>query len=93
MAHVAEDDNDWDLRDIALSKDVDMRARLFSDFGAMQCWCSKLSIQVLHKVGEVFWLALQGIDVLHAADENTARIAVLEATEIELSGKVRSFEV
>lgn len=87
-AGVVEDDKDWDLGDIPLSKDADLHASLLVDYAVIQSRCRELSIKVPGNAWDVFGLALQGLQALQAVEETRTRIAGLRATKVELSVKV-----
>lgn len=63
-AGVVEDNNVWDLMDIILSKDANVRASLSIDFVAIPVWYSSFSTQVPNNAGNVFELSLKGLEAL-----------------------------
>lgn len=57
---LADDDDDWNLSDIPLSRNATVRTSLHVDFTAIQTLCPNLSPAVPYKTGDVFGLTLRG---------------------------------
>lgn len=53
-----EDDDDWSIDDIPLSRNADARESLRVDFMAIQTQCLDLTLSVPDKAGDVFRLRL-----------------------------------
>lgn len=80
VSGLIEDDDDWNLGGILLSRNTDVLASLRVDFRAIQTQCLKLSLAALDKAGDLFGLALRGLDALHKPKEARTRVAALNVS-------------
>lgn len=78
--------------EILFPKDVNVHTSLRVDFAPYQSRCHELSIQVPDKAGDAFGLKLQALDELQRADDSKTPITALEATEVEMSTRLRLLE-
>lgn len=82
-----EEDEDWNLGYISLSKNADVRASLPVDFTAIKTLCSDFTLAVPEKACNVLGLALRGLDALQETEEATKRVAALGASRTDQLAK------
>lgn len=77
-----------------MSKSADVNVSLPVDFSAIQSQCPDLTLQVIDKAGNVFYLALQSLEGLQFQTpvEIKAAVVALKVMEVELSGRVHLLE-
>lgn len=66
---VVEDDEDWNLGDVPLSRYADVRPSLRLDFTVIQAPYSELNLAVSDKAGDAFGVALHDLDALQDCGE------------------------
>lgn len=86
------DDDDWNLGDILLPKNVDVCASIIVDFSAIQRRCRELSPAVPGKAGDVLWLVLRGLDALQESGVARRRVGALESRRVEHLAKIDTVE-
>lgn len=72
-----------ELNDIPLSRNADVRTSLRFYFTAIQTRYSELRLSVFYKAGDVFGLALRGLDGLRESGEARTWFAALDGSGAE----------
>lgn len=75
---LVKDEDDWNLGNLPLSMNSDVRAILRVYFTAIQTQCHERSLAVPNKARDVFGLAVQGRDALDESREARMLVAALQ---------------
>lgn len=89
---LVEDDDNWKSGDISLSRNADVRACLRVDLTAIQTRFHVLRFAVPDKGGELFGLALGGLDVLQKLGEARTWVAALEASRAGRLARIEALQ-
>lgn len=92
VSSLVEDFDDWNLGDIPVSRNADVRANLRVNFKAIQRQRCEVGIAVSDKTCICVWAALQCLDTLQESEKARVRNAALQASGAKQLPKIDWFE-